>query len=148
MKTKTNLKTQLTIALWLVVIGEGISTGAVIYVDADAAFSGDGTSWAEAYKYLQHALQAAESDDEIRVAKGVYKPDEDTAHPSGTGDRSATFHLKNGVAIEIDVSNNDKHLGDLYVAKSRLIWCKGKTSQENGKRISWTKFIETMEKLN
>ena len=77
----------------------GAATGQIIYVDDDAAAGGDGTSWANAYKYLQDALDAAASGDEIWVAEGVYKPDEDTAHPTGTGDRTATFHLKNGVGI-------------------------------------------------
>ena len=50
--------------------------------------------------------------------------------------------------IEIDVSNAEKHLGDLYVTKTRLVWCKGKTKLKNGKKISWSKFIEMMEKVN
>jgi len=51
--------------------------------------------------------------------------------------------------IEIDVSDNAaKHLGDLYVTGTRLVWCKGRTSQKHGKKINWSKFIEMMEKLN
>ncbi|MFC1634881.1 hypothetical protein ACFL5Z_08565 [Planctomycetota bacterium] len=57
------------------------------------------------------------------------------------------MEIKNN-GIEIDVAKKGKHLGDLYVTKSRLIWCKGKTSQENGKPVTWSKFIEMMEKLN
>ncbi|MHC4314737.1 MAG: right-handed parallel beta-helix repeat-containing protein [Planctomycetota bacterium] len=51
------------------------------------------------YRYLQNALGAAVSGDEIRVAQGIYRPDEDSAHPTGTGSRTATFRLKNGVVI-------------------------------------------------
>lgn len=36
---------------------------------------------------------------EIRAAQGVYTPDSNTAVPSGTGDREATFQLVNGVAL-------------------------------------------------
>ena len=58
------------------------------------------------------------------------------------------MEIKNN-GIEIDVSNTEeKHLGDLYVTKSRLVWCKGKVGQKNGKKITWAKFIEMMEKRN
>jgi len=75
----------------------------VIYVDADALGANDGTSWENAYKYLQAALadaNSAEKPVEIRVAQGVYKPDEDTLHPKGTGDRTAAFRLINGVTVK------------------------------------------------
>ena len=44
--------------------------------------------------------------------------------------------------ITMDIKSNgieldDKHLGDLVVSKSRLVWCSGKTKVENGKEISW-----------
>ena len=48
--------------------------------------------------------------------------------------------------IEIDVSDAEKHLGDLYITKTALIWCKGRTDKKNGKKIEWPKFIEMMEK--
>lgn len=63
-------------------------------------------------------------------------------------DLSVTMEIKNN-GIELDVYDNaDKHLGDLVVTKSKLIWCKGKTNKNNGKSISWDKFIEMMEKLD
>ncbi|MHC4734431.1 MAG: right-handed parallel beta-helix repeat-containing protein, partial [Planctomycetota bacterium] len=62
-----------------------------IYVDADAAGANDGTNWADAFNYLQDALSVARNGDEIRVAEGIYKPDEDADNPTGTGDREATF---------------------------------------------------------
>ncbi len=70
-----------------------------LYVDDDATGANNGSSWVDAYKYLQDALAVAKSGDEIRVAQGIYKPDEDSNHPAGTGDREATFQLKNGVTI-------------------------------------------------
>ena len=43
-----------------------------IYVDDDAPFGGDGTTWTTAYKYFQDALANAGTDDtEIRVAQGT-----------------------------------------------------------------------------
>jgi hypothetical protein len=64
----------------------------VIYVRSGATGANDGTSWASAYTSLQTALSAASSGDQIWVVAGTYKP-------STTGDRSASFTLKNGVAI-------------------------------------------------
>lgn len=50
--------------------------------------------------------------------------------------------------IELDVCDtNGKHLGDLVITKSRLIWCKGKKGRATGKKIKWQKFIEYMENL-
>ncbi len=71
----------------------------IIYVDADAPDANDGSSWEDAFNCLQDALSVARLGDEIRVAEGIYKPDEDTDNPTGTGDREATFQLKNGVTI-------------------------------------------------
>jgi len=53
----------------------GILEEGVIYVDDDAAGANNGSSWANAFNYLQDALEVAESGDEIRVAQGTYKPD-------------------------------------------------------------------------
>lgn len=57
--------------------------GEVIYVNDDAAGMNNGTSWTDAYNYLQDALDNVVSGvvggDEIWIAAGVYKPDENTA---------------------------------------------------------------------
>ena len=79
--------------------GRGALAQPIIYVDDDAPLGGDGASWQTAYTYLQDALAAAESGDEIRVAAGMYRPDQDAANPNGMGSRSATFALVNGVAL-------------------------------------------------
>jgi hypothetical protein len=48
--------------------------------------------------------------------------------------------------IELDVyDNDDKHLGDLVITKTRLTWCPGKTGVKNGHRISWNDFITYMK---
>jgi len=64
-----------------------------IYVNAASEGSYDGKSWATAFNDLQDALSIAQPDTEIWVAAGVYTPDR------GTGGRTASFHLKNGVRL-------------------------------------------------
>jgi hypothetical protein len=63
----------------------------IIYAKPVAAGSGDCSSWGNACT-LQTALTVSLSGNEIWVAAGTYKP------TTGTG-RTATFHLKNGVAV-------------------------------------------------
>jgi parallel beta-helix repeat protein len=74
----------------------------VIFVDADAPGANDGSSWENAYNYVQDALAEANSNpgvNQIWVAEGTYKPDANTANPAGTGERTATFQLISRVEI-------------------------------------------------
>ena len=80
---------------WIAVLTE--LEPAIIYVDDDATGANDGSSWADAFNYLQDALTAAWSGDEIHVAQGIYKPDRGAVVT--TGDREATFQLINGVTL-------------------------------------------------
>ena len=50
-----------------------------------------------------------------------------------------------GIEFEI-YDNQDNHLGDLVVTKTKLIWCKGRTNRENGKEVKWEDFIAQIEK--
>ncbi|MBW8038920.1 MAG: hypothetical protein FVQ85_02850 [Planctomycetes bacterium] len=75
----------------------------VVYVDADATGANDGSSWADAYNYLQDGLGDANSTGvrkEIRVGGGIYTPDSNSSEPNGTGNRYLTFQLIDGVAIK------------------------------------------------
>jgi hypothetical protein len=68
----------------------------VLFVDGQAHGKQDGTSWADAFRDLQVALNIARyaiGVEEIQVATGTYSP----AGP--LGDRTATFELVSGVAI-------------------------------------------------
>jgi hypothetical protein len=79
----------------------GAAAGKIIYVDDDAAGANDGSSWENAYVYLQDALadaNSAEKPVEILVAQGIYKPDQGAYQTPG--DREATFRLMNGVTLK------------------------------------------------
>ena len=73
----------------------------LIYVDANAPGGNTGTSWENAYNYLQDALDTAQNCDcnEVRVAQGIYEPDRKFIRPNGTENRMATFQLVNGATI-------------------------------------------------
>jgi hypothetical protein len=65
-------------------------TESIWYVDAAAAGSNDGTSWANAYTDLQSALSAAVYGDKIWVKAGTYKP-------TAGVDCTISFSMRNGV---------------------------------------------------
>jgi hypothetical protein len=109
----------------------------IIYVDDDAAGANDGTSWENAYIYLQEALADADDSEkpvEIRVAQGVYKPDQKTIQYSDDGranytlgNRNATFQLINDVTIvggyaglNVPDPNIDPNTRDIELYKSIL----------------------------
>jgi predicted outer membrane repeat protein/parallel beta-helix repeat protein len=77
--------------------------GKIIYVDDDAAGANDGSSWVNAYNYLQDALAAAnlaEKPVEVWVARGGYKPDQGAGiTPGDYRNRRVSFQLINGVTI-------------------------------------------------
>ena len=70
-----------------------------IYVDDDAPVPGDGTTWRTAYTYLQDALMMAGPGAEIRVARGIQKPDLFALSDRPVRGRYETFQLAGGVAI-------------------------------------------------
>ena len=71
------------------------SNASVWYADAESTSAAPtGTNWCDAYRNLQDALAAASFGDEVRVADGVYRPDDGAGQT--VGDRLATFVLKSG----------------------------------------------------
>ncbi|MHC4464222.1 MAG: right-handed parallel beta-helix repeat-containing protein, partial [Planctomycetota bacterium] len=68
-----------------------------LYVDANASGENDGSTWEDAYNYLQDALAVASVGDNIFVAAGTYKPD--LGANQTPSDRTASFELVDKVAI-------------------------------------------------
>jgi hypothetical protein len=89
---------KIMVMFFVTLVMASTAMGEIIFVDANATGANDGSSWVDAFNYLQDALATAQYGDEIRAAQGIYKPD----HGAGVvpGDREATFQLKNGVAIK------------------------------------------------
>ena len=72
----------------------------IIYVDDDAPGANDGTSWTEAYHHLTYALSNASHDDEIRVAQGIYRPNQGLMAIPEFDWRTTTFQLSNGLTLK------------------------------------------------
>ncbi len=81
----------LVLALWLLPLDSARANPGILYAAPTARGSGNCSSWANACT-LQTALAQAVSGDEIWVKAGVH-------YPGAAGNRSATFTLKNGVAL-------------------------------------------------
>ena len=61
---------------------------------------------------------------------------------------NANMEVKvSGIEFEVRSPNGQKHLGDLVLTKSRLIWCPGQTRPKNGHKIKWEDFIKLAEKF-
>jgi predicted outer membrane repeat protein len=95
------LNITLVISVFLVTLCVAESAaGGIIYVDANATGVNDGSSWVDAYNFLQDALMVTEAGDEIWVAQGIYKPHEGLMAIPEFDWRTATFQLVNGTAIK------------------------------------------------
>ena len=69
----------------------------VLYVNGRAGGAQTGASWSDALLSLQDALAIVRPDDQIWVATGTYRPDENQGHASG--DSSAVFRIPPRVAL-------------------------------------------------
>lgn len=61
-------------------------------------------------------------------------------------DMAVNMEVKSkGVEFEVRKPNGT-FLGDLVLTNTKLVWCEGKTSVENGVPIAWDEFIDFMKK--
>jgi hypothetical protein len=101
----------------------------IIYVRAaSTCTSSCGGSWANAYKYLQDALAAVTSGDQIWVAAGTYYPDEGALQTNN--DPNSTFTLQNGVAIYGDFVGAESSLSERNIA-ANLTVLSGEIQQDS-----------------
>ena len=103
MSSKPNRKAFLIASVLLLSALCTVAAARTIYVDDDATGANNGTSWTDAYTFLQDALSDAETTEkpvEIRVAQGVYSPNEGLVAIPEFDWRTATFQLINGVALK------------------------------------------------
>lgn len=102
----------------------------IIYVDASATGSNNGSSWGNAFTSLQDALMASnEFTDTIKIASGTYKPSALPPGATASGPRDVTFFVSEGITIaggypngggEINPANNPTILsGDIGVVGDR-----------------------------
>ena len=85
----------------------------ICYVKSNASGKNDGSSWENAFTDLQSALGSS-SCPEIWVAAGTYKP------ISGT-DRTASFVLKNGVAVYGGFAGNETDISQSNISVNSTI---------------------------
>ena len=98
----------------------------IIYVDDDAAGANDGSSWENAYTFLQEALADANDSKkpvEIRVAQGTYKPNEGLVAIPEFDWRTTTFQLINDVTIKggyAGIGGEDPNARDIRIYETVL----------------------------
>jgi hypothetical protein len=140
-----SIRTTLVVVLALLLPGVAAAQR-VIYVNAAASGAGDGTGWPDAYPYLQDALAAAESGDEIWVAEGVYRPDQGAN--VAVGDRSARFYVRSGISLFGGFQGNEQAKqdrdwvlnqtvlsGDLLNNDADSVWVDEPTRMDNSYQV-------------
>ncbi|WP_193210713.1 right-handed parallel beta-helix repeat-containing protein [Luteolibacter marinus] len=70
----------------------------VVHVDKSVPVSGDGSTWANAFKYLRDALNATGPGYEVWIAEGTHYPDERVT-PDPLFSRDYSYFLPDGCAI-------------------------------------------------
>jgi len=100
---RTNIRNSLIISILLFAVLCPATFGKIVYVDDDAIGTNDGSSWENAYTFLPEALadaNSAEKPVEIRVAQGIYKPNQGLMAIPEFDWRTTTFQLISGVTLK------------------------------------------------
>ncbi|MEL7834626.1 cadherin domain-containing protein [Fodinibius sp. Rm-B-1B1-1] len=92
------------------------------YVNRNATGSNNGSSWNNAFQYLQDALAAAGGEDQIWIAEGIYYPDEGTNVTAN--DETAYFTItgdQDGLKIYGGFDGTETQLSDRDISGHRTI---------------------------
>ncbi|MBN1796533.1 MAG: PKD domain-containing protein, partial [Sedimentisphaerales bacterium] len=92
----------------------------ILYVDKDATGLNNGTSWDNAYKYLQDALDVAQDGHQIWVAAETYFPFEDS-YGNHTMYDYETFQMVEGVEIYGGFSGDEISLDDRNLKVNKTV---------------------------
>ena len=49
-----------------------------------------------------------------------------------------------GIELEVRKPDGSAQIGDCYVTKTGLTWCKGKTTKPKGVKVSWNELAELL----
>jgi hypothetical protein len=93
---KAQVKLMFACAIISCLLASG-TMAATLHVDETALGANNGTSWLNAYRYLQDALAQATAGDTIKVAQGIYRPNQTTIPQPAS--RTDTFELKDNVRL-------------------------------------------------
>ncbi len=50
----------------------------------------------------------------------------------------------NGIELEVREPDDSTQIGDCYVTKTGLTWCRGKTTKANGVKVTWNELAEIL----
>lgn len=145
-RIRGSIVTTLLICVGVVPLWNDASAQNIIFVDQTAIGADNGTSWTDAFVFLQDALMAARVDDEVWVVAGLYRPD--TGASAVQGDREASFSIPSGVSLyggfsgiennldQRDLINNETILtGDLLANDDSLLSLNNPLRRDNSYHV-------------
>ncbi len=133
-------------SVFLLTIASVASGQTTWYVD-DSSTSGlnNGSGWENAFTELQSAMQVAEFGDVILVAQGTYTPDFDCTSNCHTGDRSASFHLVDGVGLYGGYAGYGTANPDLRLIEEHQTILSGDLARDD--HVSWRNVEENSYRI-